>query len=103
MIEINGTYLAGCPFCGSESLRIEKKSAFIGRTGLDMRVERHTCSVRCNTCKARGGTSSGKVIGWQWRWFPDTQMPEWATTDKEIREVAVQKWNRREGEKNDGL
>lgn len=99
MIEINGAYLVRCPFCGSESLKIEKKSALIGHNGLDMRVERHTWSVRCNTCNARGGTSSGKVIdGWQRRRFPDIKMPEWATTDKEIREVAVQKWNRREGE-----
>ena len=87
--------LKKCPFCGGKKLKIERKSCLAGWNGLDMRVERHTYSVRCNTCHARGGVAGGRVMN-------DSrtlcaQLPEWATTDKALEARAIEAWNRRVG------
>lgn len=44
--------LKPCPFCGSTRLRIKPKKR---KAGLGMEIAT-TYSVRCNVCKARGGT-----------------------------------------------
>ena len=85
--------LKPCPFCGGTKLKIDRKSRLVGWNGLDMRVEMHTYSVRCNTCHARGGAVGGRVMD-------DlltrcTQFPNWATTDKALGVKAIEAWNRR--------
>ena len=85
--------LKPCPFCGGTKLKVDRKSRLAGWNGLDMRVEMHTYSVRCNTCHARGGTAGGRVIYTPWtRCAPP---PDWATTDKALEEKAIEAWNRR--------
>lgn len=85
--------LKPCPFCGGTKLKVDRKSRLAGRNGLDMRVEMHTYSVRCNTCHARGGAAGGRVIYTPWtRCAPP---PDWATTDKALEEKAIEAWNRR--------
>ena len=85
--------LKPCPFCGGKKLKIERKSRLAGWNGLDMRVEMHTFSVRCNTCHARGGAAGGRVMD-----DPGTrcvQFPDWVTTDKTLEAKAIEAWNRR--------
>lgn len=83
--------LKPCPFCGGTKLKVERKSCLAGWNGLDMRVEMHTYSVRCNICHARGGTVSGRVID-----DPRAscgRLPDWVTTDKALEEKAIEAWN----------
>lgn len=87
------TELKPCPFCGGTKLKLARKSRLVGWNDLDMRVEMHTFSVRCNTCHARGGTVGGCVMD-------DSrlccaQLPDWATTDKALEAKAIEAWNRR--------
>ncbi|MBO5917859.1 MAG: hypothetical protein J6Q14_03730 [Oscillospiraceae bacterium] len=87
--------LIPCPYCGEDKrLSLDRKSKLVGHNGLDMRVELHTFSVRCNVCHARGGTAGGKVMN-EHRLRPDLPLPEWATTDEALIEKAVAAWNRR--------
>lgn len=88
------TELKPCPFCGSEKLKIEKKSKFDGTYGLYTIVEQNTYSVRCNVCHARGGDVGGKVLFGIGIFFADI-LPEWATTDAMLKEKAIEAWNRR--------
>lgn len=85
--------LKPCPFCGGTKLKIERKSRLAGWNGLDMRVEMHTYSVRCNTCHARGGAIGGRVMNDPWTRC--SQLPDWATTDKTLEAKAAEAWNRR--------
>ena len=85
--------LKPCPFCGGTKLKIERKSRLAGWNGLDMRVEMHTYSVRCNTCHARGGAVGGRVMNDPWTRC--AQLPDWATTDKTLEAKAIEAWNRR--------
>ena len=85
--------LQPCPFCGGTKLKMVRKSRLAGWNGLDMRVEMHTFSVRCNTCHARGGTAGGRVI--YTPWTRCAQPPDWATTDKTLEAKAINAWNRR--------
>lgn len=85
--------LKPCPFCGGTKLKMVRKSRLAGWNGLDMRVEMHTFSVRCNTCHARGGAAGGRVMNDPWTLC--TQPPDWATTDKTLETKAINAWNRR--------
>ena len=85
--------LKPCPFCGGTKLKIDRKSRLAGWNGLDMRVEMHTYSVRCNTCHARGGAVGGRVMNE--RFTRCAQLPDWATTDNALEEKAIEAWNRR--------
>ena len=85
--------LKPCPFCGGTKLKVERKSRLAGWNGLDMRVEMHTYSVRCNTCHARGGAVGGRVMNDPWTRC--AQLPDWATTDKALEAKAIEAWNRR--------
>lgn len=85
--------LKPCPFCGGTKLKIERKSRLAGWNGLDMRVEMHTYSVRCNTCHARGGAIGGRVMDDPWTRC--SQFPDWVTTDKTLEAKAAEAWNRR--------
>ena len=87
------TELKPCPFCGGTKLKIDRKSRLAGWNGLDMRVEMHTYSVRCNTCHARGGAVGGRVMNE--RFTRCAQLPDWATTGKALEEKAIEAWNRR--------
>ena len=86
--------LKPCPFCGSEKLRVNRKSTLAGFNGLDQRVERHTYSVRCNICHARGPAVGGEVMAdkslWDNMLLP---MPKWATSDEVIKQRAIDLWN----------
>lgn len=85
--------LKPCPFCGSHKLKVMKASTLAGWNGLDMRVERHTWSVRCNVCKARGGAVGGKVLVQR---LPNGfELPPWAITDEKLRAECIEAWNRR--------
>lgn len=90
-----GHTLIPCPYCGEEKrLSLDRKTTLAGHNGMDMRVNLHTFSVRCNVCHARGGTAGGKVVT-KLRLHPDLPLPEWATTDEVLIEKAVAAWNRR--------
>ncbi len=91
--------LKPCPFCGSASLRVDRKSKIAGWTGIDARVERETYSVRCNVCHARGGAVGGKVIQSHLHLYRDN-MPEWAVTREELEQRAIEAWNRRVGKED---
>ena len=92
----NNYKLKSCPFCGSEKLKIESKSVFAGYNGLEQRGNRGTYSVRCNKCHARGGAISGKILAsFKFILNGEELMPTWATTDSELKQKAVDKWNRR--------
>ena len=86
--------LKPCPFCGSDSLKIESKTTKVGWTGIEARVESKTFSVRCNKCHSRGGAVGGKVIISRIDAYKDN-MPCWATTKEELKDVAVALWNKR--------
>lgn len=84
--------LKPCPFCEWKSVKVEMKSGKTGYTGLDHLVRHRTYSVRCNRCRARGPAFGGKVI----IGFDLTmKLPKWATTDAELKEKAIEAWNRR--------
>lgn len=87
--------LKPCPFCGSTKLKIDKKSVLDRHTRLGVRLERHTYSVRCNVCHARGRSIGGIVVDEK-----DALANCYKhTTDKELAERAIAGWNRRA---NDG-
>ena len=96
------TELKPCPFCGNEKLKLDRKSKFVGYNGLDMRVEQHTYSVRCNVCHARGGAVGGKVMFGSSIFGKDIS-PSWATTDVELKEKAIVAWNRRADNKQEWI
>lgn len=83
--------LKPCPFCGSTKLKIDKKSVLDRYTGLGVRLERHTYSVRCNVCHARGRSIGGIVVDEK-----DALANCYKhTTDKELAKRAIAGWNRR--------
>lgn len=84
--------LKPCPFCNGQKLKIESKSKNIGHNGLDVPIYLVTYSVRCNICRARGGTASGKVLI---QVYGDMGLPSWATTKEALIKQAADKWNRR--------
>lgn len=84
--------LKPCPFCGSTKLKIDKKSVLHGYTGMDIRIERHTYSVRCNTCHARGGAVGGKVGP---HWIEPSRLPKDIVTSEELKNKAIEAWNSR--------
>lgn len=86
--------LKPCPFCGSNKTKLDRKSTRAGWTGIDARVEQQTYSVRCNKCHARGATAGGRVIT-SLRYVYADNLPEWATTEKELKAKAIAAWNRR--------
>ena len=91
------TELKPCPFCGNAKLKIDRKSKLAGYNGLDDRVEQRTYSVRCNVCHARGGAVGGKVLfGRSIFATGKSGLPSWATTDAELKQKAIDAWNRRE-------
>lgn len=86
--------LKPCPFCGSTKLKTESKQRLAGWTGIDAQVDSVTYSVRCNACHARGGTAGGRVIKSRLMEYRD-RMPEWATTENNLRKAAIEAWNNR--------
>lgn len=101
-MEITELKLEPCPFCASTKLKLDKKSKHAGYNGLDWPVKYNTYSVRCNVCHARGGSVGGKVIP-HFNFFKgdmNLHLPEWATTDEELREKAISAWNRRAADEN---
>ena len=85
-----------CPFCKEKSrLKLTCISRYIGFNGLDWRIERHTWTVRCNVCHARGPTIGGKVVPRRLVLEGREILPSWATTDEELKEKATALWNGR--------
>lgn len=86
------TELKPCPFCGSKKLKIDYKASLYGYNGMSVRCEKHTYSVRCNVCHARGGAIGGLVA----KGYNGKANIE-LTSDGELEEKAIALWNRREG------
>ena len=86
--------LKPCPFCGSTKLKIDKKSVKVAYTEFG-RVERHTYSVRCMSCFARGGAVGGKVIPYFRLRMTEKDLPEWVANESELEEKAIKAWNTR--------
>ena len=82
--------LKKCPFCGKDKLKIDCKSVLDGWIAGNWRVERHTYSVRCSCCHARGTAVGGKVCDY----LPEPR-PNYLTTDKELMNKAIETWNKR--------
>lgn len=76
-----------CPFCGSEKLKVDSKTAkrtkYIGST----RYNTITASVRCNRCFSRGPTVS---MDYLYDNFEDHNR-----VIKELDIKAFEKWNNR--------
>ena len=89
--------LLPCPFCGSDSLKIESKTTKVGWTGIEARVESKTFSVRCNKCHSRGGAVGGKVIVSRLDAYKNN-MPCWTTTKEDLKGKAIDLWNTRKKE-----
>lgn len=87
--------LKPCPFCSSTKLKVECKSVLDGYIEDISRVERMIFSVRCNSCHARGGTASGRVIKSFRLTVTEKDLPEWAISDTKLAEKAIEAWNRR--------
>lgn len=98
-----GNALLPCPFCGSKSVSLRGKRVLEGYNGLDMPVYRRRCYVRCNKCSSRGPVSGGLILSGEVSVYAGIagaerlQMPEWATTEKEIINEAIRGWNNRNG------
>lgn len=74
-----------------------QKSVLDRHTGLGVRLERHTYSVRCNVCHARGRSIGGIVVDEK-----DALANCYKhTTDKELAERAIAGWNRRANDETD--
>ena len=84
--------LLPCPFCGSESLKIEGKVKHTGYNWSGLPIRHLTVSVRCNKCKARGGAIGSKVIEYSRQ---AEERPLGLKTEFELREEAKDRWNQR--------
>ena len=87
--------LKPCPFCGGEKLKIESKKGEIHYSKKDGMYPWHNVkySVRCNSCHARGGVVSAAV--------PTDRLGEYSNKVYEVREKAVEAWNRRVNDETD--
>ena len=99
--------LKPCPFCGWAGAKVHKR--FRGYRWMEslvaeIRVDKMSCYVSCNRCKARGGIATGQIVTYK-RSFGDHNLfgeptknipiPDWTTTEDEIEQKAVEAWNRR--------
>ena len=99
--------LKPCPFCGWAGAKVHKR--FRGYRWMEslvaeIRVDKMSCYVSCNRCKARGGVTTGRIVTHK-RSFgafdpfgepaENVPMPDWATTSEELEQQAVEAWNRR--------
>lgn len=89
--------LKPCPFCGSEKVKIEYNDKTVGYNGLDYPVRRRKFSVRCSVCHSRGPTSSGLICAMPHPLDGITK-PSWETPNWELRQGAIDAWNKREQE-----
>ena len=81
--------LKPCPFCGWKKLKIESKRGeihYYSKNGM-YPWQNVKYSVRCNSCHARGGALSAAV--------PTVWLGEYSKKVDEVREKAVEAWNRR--------
>lgn len=85
--------LKPCPFCGGRNTKANFKRKNIRYNGYGNYLEWCSASVRCTKCHARGSLVSGDVFH---SIFHDGErMPEGTTTEKALREAAIEAWNRR--------
>lgn len=69
-----------------------------------IRVDKVSCYVSCNRCKARGGVVTGQIVTYN-RSFGNVDplgeppanipIPDWTTTTDELERKAIEAWNRR--------
>ena len=101
--------LKPCPFCGSESSRLQKKERgyyWLESLVAEIRIEKAAYYVVCNRCHARGGVATGRFVGYvrtaqYFGPFDDVKIevptPEGTTTRDEVKKTAVDLWNIRTG------
>lgn len=85
--------MKGCPFCGSDKLKLMRNAERAGFNGLDIPVYNVGFYVRCTVCNARGGRVSGKVL----KYDPPVgvALPGWASREEDLKWSAVDAWNMR--------
>lgn len=82
--------LKPCPFCGSNKLKIETKSGrthYYEKDGMKS-WQNVVFSVRCNSCHARGGTTSTDLP-------VSGSLCDLDNKRKEAINKAIEKWNKR--------
>ena len=88
--------IAPCPFCGSESVKVEGTAKRWGENGLGQRIDRLQFCVRCNKCHARGPVASGLHL---YASISGDDLPEWHKGRAVLCLEAVRSWNQKEVQK----
>lgn len=99
--------LRPCPFCGWAGAKVHKR--FKGYRWMEslvgeIRLDKMSCYVSCNRCKARGGVATGEIVVYKRSFgafdpvaepIVNIPIPRWTTTEDELEQKAVEAWNRR--------
>ncbi len=86
-----------CPFCGSQKVKLAKKTHNYTSSYDERCIKYVKYSVRCGTCYARGGLACGFVGNYD-NFVNDVSALYHAkiATDKELQAKAIELWNERD-------